>query len=195
VETNLKNQLTKYSLFMLKKRSTHKAKTAGELHRFCARYRVAKSFRALELEGYTKRTIKTYSAITDLFFAYTAYELLVKTASGPSLRVPNVEPIDSNVIFDGKIAAKLRNNLVLKDILLEHTKDANLRNKLKSFYARSFDDIVCVAYAIRNLFAHGNLTTTDIGIGRASDRRLLDDISERMLAYCDEIFTKCVARL
>ncbi len=191
----MKNQPTKYSLFMLKKRSTHKAKTAGELHRFCARYRVAKSFRALELEGYTKRTIKTYSAITSLFFVYTAYEFLVKTASSSSLRIPNVEAIDSNVIFDETLAAKLRTNLVLKDILLKQTTDASLRHKLKLFYAGNFNDIVCAAYAIRNLFAHGNLTTTDVGIGLASDRRLLDGIAERMLSYCDDIFTKCVYKL
>jgi hypothetical protein len=54
---------------------------------------------------------------------------------------------------------------------------------------------VCVAYAIRNVFAHGELTATPIGVALKTQRTTLEDLADFLLNYCDNIFTKCVEKL
>ncbi len=157
------------------------------------RFRFAKSFKQLQLEGYAIKTVKTYSAISRLFLVYTAYEYLLPVACG--LRVVGVRSTKQNQIIDNELSTKLRTNKKLRQFVFENTTDSIQLGNLTAFYQSRSDNITCVAYALRSLFAHGNLTTTDIGFGRAEDRKVIDAISDKILEYCDGIFSNCVAKL
>jgi hypothetical protein len=184
---------TSYGTFCVKKLNHHKKSAITALNRFCARYRLARSLSGISLDTYSAKTTRTYTSMFSMFLAYTAYEALLPGAR--QLRVTGVEDIEQNVVLDSNLSTKLRANTKLQAFLLEHTRDPDLKRKLKGFYKGSYDDIVCVAYAVRNRFSHGGLLTTDIGSGLATDRKLLDAVATRLLSYCDDKFSSCVRKL
>ena len=57
------------------------------------------------------------------------------------------------------------------------------------------DDIVCLAYGIRNLYAHGELTTTDILDRTVKQRAVLVDVADTILDYCDKTFSSFMDKL
>lgn len=162
------------------------------LARFVYRYRLAKSFTEIIAKD-IGRTIKGYNAILKVFLTYTAYEQLLKGAYG--LRVFGLDSIDRNRIEDAQLAEKLRKNKQLINFLIEYSKDSILIAQLVSFRKNSNNDVVCVAYAIRNVFAHGELTATPIGVALKTERTTLLELADFLLNYCDDIFTKCVEKL
>ena len=186
------NYPTSYSLFKpiaeLRKHKQNKK----ELTRFVFRYRLAKSFEGMSAKG-IGRTLEGYNAVVKLFLTYTAYEQLLRASGG--LNVVGILSIDRNTIIDARLAERLRKNCKLIDFLVEHSTDGTLLSKLISFRKNSNNDVVCVAYAIRNIFAHGELTATAIGTSLKSERETLYDLADVLLNYCNENFTKCVEKL
>ena len=162
------------------------------LARFVYRYRLAQSFTEIIAKD-IGRTIKGYNAILKVFLTYTAYEQLLKASNG--LRVYGLDSIDRNRIADIELAERLRNNKQLIDFLIEYSTDSILIGQLVAFRKNKNNDIVCVAYAIRNVFAHGELTATPIGIALKTERTTLIDLADFLLNYCNDIFTKCVEKL
>ncbi len=162
------------------------------LMRFVYRYRLAKCFSGIIADG-IGRTLNGYNAIFKVFLAYTAYEQLLKGAYG--LRVYGLLKISENRIFDEKIAEKIRMNTQLIEYLIEYSTDSLLISQLNSFRKNSNNDITCVAYAIRNVFAHGQLTATPVGLSLKPQRIALLELADFLLDYCDENFTKCFEKL
>ncbi len=162
------------------------------LARFVYRYRLAKSFTEIVAKD-IGRTIKGYNAILKVFLTYTAYEQLLKGAYG--LRIFGLDSLDRNRIVDIHLAERLRNNKQLIDFLIEYSTDSILIGQLVAFRKSKNNDVVCVAYAIRNVFAHGELTATPIGVALKTQRTTLGDLADFLLNYCDNIFTKCVEKL
>lgn len=183
-----------YSKFVSKNRLGIRRKQVRlNLLRFVYRYRLAESFEGL-IAPDVGRTRLGYDVITKIFLANTAYELIVKTAF--MLSIPSVRELEENGVINEEVAVKIRNNEVLKGFLLKYPNhQTDLLIKLRLFYSESTSDISCVSYAIRNIFAHGDLTATAIGTEKKERREVLLDLADAMLDYCDELFTKCVNKL
>lgn len=162
------------------------------LIRFVYRYRLANSFSGIVADD-VGSSLKGYNTILKVFLTYTAYEQLLNSANG--LHVFGLLSIDKNYILNKKLAGKLRENKELINFLIEHSVGSILISQLSKFRDDKNDDVVCIAYAIRNIFAHGELTATAIGTRLASQRKVLDELANFLLAYCDETFTKCVEKL
>jgi hypothetical protein len=162
------------------------------LMRFVYRYRLTKSFSEFVAEGIGK-TLKGYNAIFKVFLAYKAYEQLLKGASG--LRVYELGSLKNNHVVDVQLASRLRMNEKLINSLIEYSTDSRLIYQLAAFRNAQSEDIICVIYAIRNVFAHGDLTSTSIGLALKNQRTTLLDLADLLLNYCDDNFTKCVEKL
>lgn len=162
------------------------------LVRFAYRYRLAKSFTYTHAPE-VGRTLAGYDAILKLFLAYTAYEQILKPAV--RLHVFAILPVDRNEIYDANIAENLRANEKLMNFLIGYSTDKNLTNRLQLFKENKTDDVTRVAYAIRNVYAHGDLTASAIGLGTHFQQDILWDLANFLLNYSDEIFTKCVEKL
>ena len=163
-----------------------------QLRQFAYRFRLAKSFTRIEASG-IGRSIETYSAFTKLFLTYTAYEQLIPSAA--RLRVTGVSPISTNVIHNKQLTKRIRANTTLKNYFLNSQLEGWLKKRLQHMYNETDDDIICFAYAIRSLYAHGELTSTDIGTGLARERKVITDTADEILNYCDTIFSKCMDKL
>lgn len=162
------------------------------LVRFSYRYRLAKSFKYTHAPE-VGRTLAGYDAILKLFLAYTAYEQVLKPAV--RLNVFAILPADKNEITDEEIADRLRLNTKLMNFLISYSTDENLVKRIRQFSDGNSDDITRVAYAIRNVYAHGDLTSTAIGLSTYAQQDVLWDLATFLLSYSDDVFTKCVDKL
>lgn len=70
-----------------------------------------------------------------------------------------------------------------------------LANKVKLFFNGTTSDIVCIAYALRNIFAHGELTASIVGRETIAKRKVFTELANSLLDYCDETFTLCLKKL
>lgn len=70
-----------------------------------------------------------------------------------------------------------------------------LKNKINLFIDGTTDDLVCVAYGLRNKFAHGDLTASAVSTSKKKHRDDLLDLADGILDYSDELFDKCISRL
>jgi hypothetical protein len=52
--------------------------TTGNINRFCARYRAAKSLESMTLDGFSRDTNAGYLSLTKLFYAYSAFEYFLQ---------------------------------------------------------------------------------------------------------------------
>lgn len=163
-----------------------------QLVRFVYRFRLAKCFENTNAAG-VGRTLKSYDAILKAFLAYTAYEQLMKAA--PRLRVFKVFPIKINQIIDKELAENLRTQKTILTFLVINSTDKELSLKIHDFQEGSNDDIACVAFALRNVYAHGELTPTAIGIRNYKDQKILFDLADSILKYCDDLFSVTIEKL
>ena len=189
---NTKNLPTYFDEYVEKAKITKKSYALPQLNTFAFRYLLAESFQGM-IAPEVGRTLLGYDVLTKVFLAYTAYESIVKISR--KLRVINVEEIEINVIFDQPLAKRIRANNMLKSYLISHIKDVGLTTKINNFYSASSHDIVCVAYALRNVFAHGDLTASSVGTETIAKRKLFTDLANVVLDYCDDRFSDCLDKL
>ena len=189
---NEKNLPTDYDEYVELAKLSKRLTALPLLNRFAFRYRLAEDFEGIVAPN-VGRTLAGYNVITKIFLSYTAYEAIVR--AGRNLRVHSVLTHELNTRFDNKLAIKLRENKKLESYLLSYPCDSSLMNKLKLFFNGNTSDIICVAYAIRNVFAHGDLTASAIGTETKAQRKVFTDLANSLLDYCDETFTLCLKRL
>ena len=160
------------------------------LNRFSYRYRLARSFKGMNAPE-VGVTLEGYDAILKLLLAYIVYEVILKAAN--KLQIPKIMSMKDNKINDSKLIEKIRKNEKLKGFLLRNaTNMRSVKAAVHSALAGETDDIACIAFALRNLFAHGDLTPSAIGLETKAERKLLWDVSDAILTYSDAVFTSCV---
>lgn len=159
------------------------------LNRFVYRYRLAKSFTGLVAPGVGK-TLEGYNVLAKVFFTYTAYEILLKTNQ-------KYKVVDFSVfeIVDKTLADKIRDIKNMGDYLVKLLKPGPTRDEVVRFFARKNSDIICIAAGLRHAFAHGNLTASPIGLRLKKNRKIISELSERILAQNDILFSAFLKRL
>ena len=189
---NAKNLPTYYDEYVKIAKVSKKTIAVSLLNKFSFRYRLAEDFNGM-IAPNVGRTLAGYNVITKIFLAYTAYEAIVKAAR--YLRVQSVEIHELNMVTDLELAVKIRANQKLKAYLLGYPHRGDIANKVRLFFDGTTNDIVCIAYALRNIFAHGELTASVIGTETVAKRKLFTDLANSILDYCDDTFTLCLTRL
>ena len=189
---NAKNLPYDYDAFVNFAKISHKKSAVSLLNKFSFRYRLAEDFDGI-IAPNVGRTLADYNVIIKVFLAYTAYEALVKAAR--YLKVSSVQDIELNTRFDPNLAIKIRQNEKLKSYLLAYPHEKSVAVKVKLFFNGTTSDVVCIAYALRNIFAHGELTASVVGTETIAKRKVFTEIANSLLDYCDETFTLCLKKL
>ena len=162
-----------------------------KLNRFPYRYRLAKSFVGLDAKEVGK-TLIGYEAGMKVFLAYTAYEDLIDAAV--KLNVENVKKKYDNEIQNKELALLLMKNTKMVEFVRENILDDGelLIAKMEDFIRGNSNDVLFLALAIRNFYAHGVFTATKGGVRNKSDKALYFKLANEVLRYCDKRFTNCV---
>jgi hypothetical protein len=54
---------------------------------------------------------------------------------------------------------------------------------------------IVIVYALRNIYAHGDLTASSVGTETIAKTKLFTDLANAILDYCDDRFSDCLDKL
>ncbi len=161
--------------------------SVGEVNRFAARYRAAKSFRRAEFEGISAVTADGYSALCQILLTYSAFEHLLKCLG----------------IAHNNTAVLLADDE--RDRVLRHLRRLNgqrelfsaIRPYLNPQHQRQIDDHVAgrlcnpfyLASGLRHAFAHGRLTASPVNAPPTSVATVSRYLSNVLMKVMDREFT------
>jgi hypothetical protein len=164
------------------------------LNRFIYRYRIARAFQGINAPDIGERTVRGYAAGMKLLLAYSAFDEIRATRDAiPKLRPPEGAHAKG---IDAELADKLRGNAELQKLLnIPNVKNATVKKKLIAFFENKSDDVMCIATALRNTFAHGTFTAAGAGLTTKRNQKHIDDLANVVLNLTDDIALECVAQL
>ena len=163
-----------------------------KLNRFAARYRLAKNFRGLDVEGYANAsTGEAYSSVMLAFLAYSALEQLHEATK----ENPKQHLHDRWADLAISPSAKLRRAKKILLFLQTQMDSPRLKGHLQAFIDGKTDNSLYVASALRNAVAHGFMSVHPKGTSPGTAARFCDQISEMLITIADAEFTALVGSL
>jgi len=178
--------------------------------RFPYRYRFAKSFDSINTDdAIAIRTLIGYEAGMKVFLAYTCYEQIVYVANNLKItnvypkalnQIPNInicENLISNKKFMKMIQEVYANGLAKEEELNKENLNNNthLTNSLEKFLNNKSVDVLCIAYAIRNLYAHGEFTGGGAGVTNNKIKDYYYEIADEVLSYSENLYSLCINKI
>jgi len=132
------------------------APDAGDVNRFGARFRLAKSFRGLNLEGYSSNTASGYDALTRVLLTWSAFEqfqhalVLAPNQLGPIMAHYGSANLQKEI-------RKLDVGDRFYGFIYNRVNPAH-KAELDNYFKADPCNVAYLASSIRHIFAHGNLT-------------------------------------
>jgi hypothetical protein len=164
--------------------------------RWSARFRLAKSFKALDLgDAYSgSDTPQLYSAITRIFLVYSAFETYCHIIGMNPSRESQVKLLQDSQSQDQviKTIRDLDPENALSKYLSQHLTGEHLRQMMCGFTAGQEVNVSCFARSIRHVFAHGILAANSTGLSPKRFNQVSQIISDFLLNCMDEDFDKRV---
>lgn len=173
-----------------------KTTSAGEVWRFCIRWRFANSFEGVILKEYTNDTINGYSSLVKVFLAFSVFERYL-------VMVGKSKWYKSNNIFDTEttnsiceLFLKTNKNNTLIDFLIKNA-DKQLKERLEKIknyqnIETISENVLALPAAIRHIFAHGHLSASPKKVSVKLMRNLNEKLAKSLLDFMDSEFTKLV---
>ena len=129
----------------------------GDLNRLASRYRLAKSFRGINLEAYSHETAAGYSSIFETFLAYSALDQYLDCASLKlSALKQSLELYDRSTV-DAAIRTISGHSEFLRSVY-GHLDREHQRQQFDDFLSGKEMNTLFLAAGVRHIFAHGKLT-------------------------------------
>ncbi len=158
----LHNMPSGYASFCDLARGGHDARAMGfhgkngDVSRFAARFRVAKSFEGIALEGYTQETVNGYNALLRVFLVWSAFERFMGLLQvKPETILPRLRAYAPARHIQA-IRKHDRSQLWLS--FLTERVNPELHKQLNAIRSGTSNNITFVAAAARHIFAHGHLS-------------------------------------
>lgn len=155
-------------------------------NRFIARYSLAKAFKGIDAHTYRRTTLMGYDSVMRLMLAFSAYDTLFKAIEKLTPQLSLRYDIYSFQIHNKELEEEFRKNQLLLNVLKADAKETAL-SRLESFEKGS-ESLTCIAFAIRNMVAHGQMNPTASKASRTSVARQINQLSSLVLEGCDFIF-------
>lgn len=168
----------------------------AQLSRWSARFRLAKSFKGLDL-GDTYSGLDTpqlYSAITRIFLVYSAFETychIIGLKPSKELQLKSIQESQSQKDVIKKIR-ELDPKNTIPNFLEEHLTSKDLKQMMCHFKAGNDINVSCFARSIRHVFAHGILSANSTGLSPKRFNQMSLMISNFLLDCMDEDFNRRV---
>lgn len=166
----------------------------ASLSRWCARYRLAKSFKALDLgdEYKSAETCDLYSAIVRVFLTYSAFESYIKAIGLNPSRESVVKDLQDKQGQKIHISAirKIDPEYDLFIFLAAHLDSKKLRDMLTDFTEGAQANVSLIARCIRHVFAHGILSANSAGLSAEKFNELARVVCDFLLDVMDRDFTE-----
>ena len=153
---------------------------AGPPTRFHSRWRLAKSFRGLDLDGYgDARTRTGNDTLFRLLLAYSVVDQLHEV--DPELRTAVA------VLRDRALAESLRSTLRI-DAIVENEKVSRMKAQRRFADVHTTDDVIVLARALRHIAAHGSATPWGLGVKTKVAYQAVDQLSAALILEAERAF-------
>ncbi|MBD2076969.1 hypothetical protein H6F86_24400 [Phormidium sp. FACHB-592] len=168
----------------------------GPLARWSARFRLAKSFKGLDLgDAYAgSETPQLYAAITRIFLVYSAFETycdIVGLKPHEEDQVKSLqEPLSQQATL--QTIRQIDPQYAIAKFLLEHLKNKKLKQTMGAFIDEQAINVSCFAGGIRHVFAHGILTANASGLSPQRFDQVSQIVSGFLLDCMDQDFDERV---
>jgi hypothetical protein len=131
--------------------------TPSDLNRFNSRYRLAKSFRGIALETYTRETTEGYAALFHVFLTYSALEQFMRCCGITLSDTKNCLTAYDAADCAAAIRKVKGHEKFLQAVLAQLDRDS-FRKEYNAFLGARPANLLYLAAGIRHIFAHGRLT-------------------------------------
>lgn len=168
----------------------------AQLARWSARFRLAKSFKALDLGDHYSGsdTPQLYSAITRIFLVYSAFETYCRIIGLNPSRESQVKALQDTQSLKtiNKSIRDLDPKNAFPSFLEEHLCDSNLKEMMHEFIEGQEVNVSFLARCTRHVFAHGVLTANSPNLSAKRFDQVSQVISDFLLNCMDQDFDKRV---
>ncbi|MEJ7819642.1 MAG: hypothetical protein WKF44_04990 [Rubrobacteraceae bacterium] len=165
--------------------------TGGDINRLNARINLAKSFRGINLDGISEKTVAGYNAFFQVILTHSAIERFAEV-HGHSRNLDTMgKPMlshDSERVAEGFFANDKKGRF--SDFLSERITDKNLKAKFGACRGGESSNVAHISAVVRHIFAHGYLCANVNGMSPKSIHSACMSISDFLLQFMDAEFTK-----
>jgi hypothetical protein len=164
----------------------------GQLSRWAARFRLAKSFQGLDLgNAYTHPdTPQLYSAIVRIFLVYSAFETYCRIVGLNPSNETQVKPLQ-DAQSQSEIISIIRTHdpqNSLFNFLHQHLTGSHLKQMMSNFILGEEANVSFLGRCVRHVFAHGVLTANSSGLSVENFDAISKIISNFLLDCMDKDF-------
>ncbi|NQZ28470.1 MAG: hypothetical protein HRT55_19390 [Colwellia sp.] len=164
----------------------------GDINRFGSRFRLASSFKSLELDGYKEPTENGYSALCRVFLCWSVYEIFLPLMG---LKPNNTATLLSKYDSNG-LATKIKE--LDSDNKFYQFIYERVNKKHKTELDKYFNSDPCnpqyLASAIRHIFSHGQLTPNANEVLPETVVSICNLLSEFLIKVMDDSFSAVIDR-
>ena len=187
--------LQRFATFQELRRSGHYPRAmgfavrVGDINIFANRIRLARSFRGIQLDGYTDNTVLGYNAFFQMLLTHSALECFLKLNGLKSvgqledlLKPYKPEPVIETFIEkdrDGRLFTFLHKRI-----------EERLKPKLEACRNGTSTNVGHISASVRHIFAHGHLTANANRINPRNVYTICKVTSDFLLDFMDREFTK-----
>ena len=159
--------------------------------RFCNRFRLAKSFKGIELDGYGDSTVKGYNGMMSVFLAYSAYELFWEVSGIGQHEFPHqMNQVELESVYQdfccNDVDSKLFN-------FLKARVNPSLKGRLEKLKTGDYSQTVYLAASIRHIFGHGHLAAHNKGACPVMIGKACGSLYVFLMDFMDSEFSKIVS--
>ena len=197
-DNSLQNFPSGYQLWQSLSRDGHLAQNAGfavgndEVFRFCNRYKVARAFRGIALEGYKATTVDGYSGLFRVMLMWSAFERFLKVVGQEQKTCQTLLVVHE----PRKFVDAVRNadtGARLFSFVRERTDNKTTKEQLDFFLGDLEFNPTYLASALRHIFAHGWLTPHAGGTDPEAVSRVCGFVFDFHMNVIDREFSRLVA--
>ncbi len=185
----------KWSSFHRAHTGTAKSKEFATINRFIARYRLARSFQGLHLEDYSEKVTNGYNGIFHVYLAFSAFECLLNGIKLTGFDMNWDKTEHNHQFISASLANQIRLNTQLLNLLIENIDAKQLISKITDFQKSQSSNVAPIVKGIRNLVAHGELSSTGAVAGSQKHTKALHELATLVLDDSDKIFTEFVSKI
>jgi len=160
----------------------------GEVNRFAARYRIAKSFSSVLFDSYSATTASGYEGLLRLFFVWSALEQFMKiTQTKQSQFLKVLESYNTRKLLNAIRRVDIGNRFY--KFVRERTNQTNKKH-LEEYLKGKECNVTYLASSLRHVFVHGSLTPSADQTNPGRVKKICDLLSKFLLNLMDKEFTR-----
>lgn len=166
--------------------------TTKKFSQFANRWRLANSFRGINVEEYSPNTVKGYNAVTKNFLAFTALERFTCLLSPPIQNWYEIPNLGTNQHADKahQIILSLDSDFKFVKIVRKRLSSSDLKGRLTELINGDKKEVFSLSAGLRHLFAHGKIGSK---ISGTVYPKIAERVAECLLCYMDDEISRRVS--